>query len=927
MDSRARSYFRSLFNLQAPLSPARFESELARRIGSPSRRRPIVNAWRAYLRASGGDLEAVRSFYQALLGHPRERLEALVYAMHLPFIEFYLREVPPLLPLEGRVLEVGAFTGGLVALLREARPELEWHALEGVAEALSLGQARTARVQWHLGWFGQALPEGLPLMDAVLLLSCLPEGYLGDLPGTLEAEAFDRQFQFAQRLRGLEGVLRPGGLLLYGHGPFLGKNAQAAAEVLCRLGFDHVELRGEGEYSLVCGRMPEVLAEVVPEVELAEPPPPPPPPAPAPLPSQEEAWGWWEAQNYAEILRRIPEGTPGELGFLRGRALWALSRYEEAERALALAGTPEAEALRVLCWAELEDPRALPRLEALASRGGRFKLALGRLYLKQNRLTEAVRQLYESGLPEAEVYLKMALERTEERIRRLCREGDWSEVSRRVEFIEDLAPELLNHSLLRMGLQATLQQGLWGRAARYAQRLYVAGESHGALGLALVGLKVRGPEALEGAPLADLKEVEPYLTDAVARAEDATALLALGMLRHREGRHAEAVRYLERAVRGLVAEPAGTAYHLLALSKRALGYPMAEVLGDHKRAHAHRAYAIPELYRLAQEALEAGEGAMAREFLGRVRDAGLEHFEAIEPVVRLVERLEGPWEAFRLLAQWLERTLEPPLEHLELAYRLSRNFSQSSEAESVRGRYLAALYNAGQALGAEGLLLAELARNPEALEVLYDLAEHYERTGAYQKAAQTWRKALETAYYWEKDLELSREILRNLIFLNPTDPEVLLYLEELKATSQALAQLDGAPDSLAGVTPEGLLREGLPRFHGEYLVVVGGHTQLRSRMVPLLEAQGLNVDWFDSDSHTAGREVIRRIQNRLARAHGLLIISSYVGHDLSEPVRLEAENLGLPVYITPGRARGATGLIRAVAEFAPQLFKQALKGG
>ena len=122
------------------------------------------------------------------------------------------------------------------------------------------------------------------------------------------------------------------------------------------------------------------------------------------------------------------------------------------------------------------------------------------------------------------------------------------------------------------------------------------------------------------------------------------------------------------------------------------------------------------------------------------------------------------------------------------------------------------------------------------------------------------------------------------------------------------------------------MREGLPRFHGEYLIVVGGHTQLRSRMVPFLEGQGLKLDWFDSDGNTAGREVIRRIQSRLERAHGMMIVSSYVGHDLSEPVRLEAENLGVPVYITPGRARGITGFLRAVAEFAPQMFKRALKG-
>jgi len=939
VDTQVKRYFRSQFHLETPISPGRFEAELAKRVGSPFRRRPILQAWKRYLEGRDG-LEGVRSFYRELLSHPKERLESLVYAIHLPFIEFYLRELPRLLPSEGKVLEVGAYTGALVKLLCEARPELEWHALEGVAEAVALGQARTGGVVWwHEGWFGLgAQPLELPEMDAVLLLSVLPEGHLGDLPPTLGDREFAEHFGLEACLRALSGVLRRGGLVVYSHGPFLGKNPGAVARMLERLGFAEVSQVGEGEYTLITARMPEALLELsgsAPERENSVRQSPDGQGIPEPvsprfsLPiSVSEVWGLLEEGAYAEVLVRVPEGSAGEFGYLRGRALLALSRFAEAEAALALAGRQDAEDLRPLCWAELEDyRRALPRLEELSSRGGRFKLALGKVYMGLGQLSEALRQLYECGLAEAEVYLKTALERLEERVARLTREGEWSEGSRRVEFVEDLSPGLLTRGLLMLGLEAALQQGLWARAGRYAQRLYDVGEAHGALGLALARLRVRGPEVLDTVPLEDLKEVEPYLTDAVAKAEDATALLALGMLRHREGRHNEALRLLLRAARESRGEPAGTAYHLLALSKRALDYPLPEVLGDHKRAHAHRAYGVATLYALAQEALQAGEPVVAREFLGRVRDTGLERLSAdIAEVLRLVETLEGPWEAFRILAQWLGRTLDPPLEYLEQAYRLSRSFSQSSEAETVRGQYLAALYSAGQALGAEGLLLAELARNPDAIEVIYDLAEHYERTGAYKKAAEQWRKALEMAYYSEKDLALSREILRNLLFLNPTDPELGLYLEELKATSSALAELDGVPDPLAAATPESLMRGSLPRFHGEYLIVVGGHTQLRSRMVPYLEAQGLKLDWFDSDGNTAGREVIRRIQSRLERAHGMMIVSSYVGHDLSEPVRLEAENLGVPVYIIPGRARGITGFLRAVGEFAPQLFKRALKG-
>jgi len=347
VDTQVKRYFRTQFHLAAPLSPGRFEAVLAKRIGSPARRKPILDAWKAYLEAEGGDLEVVRSFYSAVLSHPRERLEALVYAMHLPFIEFYVRVLPQLLPAEGRVLEVGAFTGALVSLLREARPELEWHALEGVAQAVELGQARTGGgVQWHQGWFPDQ--QGLPSMDVVLLLSCMPEGYLRDLSETLEEAEYLQRFDLLQRLRGLEGLLKPGGLLAYGHGPFLGKNPQAVQQALRQLGFDQVQVVGEGDYALVTARMPVALLQPGPAQTLPIDHAPN-PGEPLSLPSSEEIWALLEEGAYAEVLRRLPEGTTGELAYLRGRALLALSRFAEADAALALAHHPEAENLRVLC--------------------------------------------------------------------------------------------------------------------------------------------------------------------------------------------------------------------------------------------------------------------------------------------------------------------------------------------------------------------------------------------------------------------------------------------------------------------------------------------------------------------------------------------------------------------------------------------------
>ncbi|WP_038059145.1 tetratricopeptide repeat protein [Thermus amyloliquefaciens] len=920
MPDELRLYLKERFAVLGPVSPGRFEAELAKRVGSPAKREPVLRAWRAYL--SGGGREAVRSFYREILRVPKG--EALVYGMHLPFLEFYAREVPS--RLEGRVLEVGAFTGALVGYLQRKRPELSFHALEGVEEAVELGKKRVPEVVWHAAWAEEA---ELPPFDTLLLLSVFPEGLVDQgLESRLEAPSFWKQFAFFERLPRFARLLQPGGLLVYGHGPFLGKSPEGVEEGLRRLGFYQVERVGEGEYFLVLARRPEVLA-VQEEAWEAEAPPEE---APLRVPVLAQARDLAEvrellaAGRYAEVLAHLPEGVEGEAACLRGRALFALSRYAEAEEVLRRALSEEAEDLRAMVLVELgEYERARPRLEALAGRGGRYRLYLGRVYLSLGRYADALRQFVESGLPEAEGYVREALERITERMRRFAREGEWAEVSRRAEFVEDLAPGLLTREMLRLGLKAALIQGLFARAERYARRLADLDEAEGFLGLALVALRVRSP--LEVRPLDDLKSVEPYLTEALARAEIPEALLLLGMLREREGRYAEALRLLERSAERGEGEVAGLAYHHLAQVKRALRRPLREVLGDHKRAHALRAYPAPYLFQLAQEALKGGEEVLARELLSRARDAGLaEVAEAdLMGLLSLVERLEGPWAAFNVLYQALGRTPRPPLELLAMAYRLSRAFRESPEAEAVRGQYLAALYAEGRGEEVERLLLEELRAHPQALEVLFDLAEHYEAKGDWRQAAEQWQKALEVALYREKDLELAREVLRNLLFLRPHDESLSLYLEELKAVSRGLEALGESPKALPE-TKEELLQEGLPQFHGEHLLVVGGHTQLRSRLVPLLEARGLRVDWFDADTAGVGKEALRRIQNRLEKAHGLMIVSSYVGHDFSEPVRLEAERLGVPVHVIPGRARGATGFLRALKAFAPELFKRALKG-
>ncbi len=415
--------------------------------------------------------------------------------------------------MEGRVLEVGPFTGALVGYLQRKRPELAWHALEGVEEAVEVGQKRVPEVVWHLGWAEEA---ALPPFDTLLLLSVFPEGLVDQgLESRLAPEAFWKRFAFFERLPLFLRLLRPGGLLVYGHGPFWAR-AEGVEEGLRRLGFSEVERVGEGEYFLVLARRPEALAEAFLE-EALEVPWEEPEPVLAGGVDLEEVRALLEAGNHKEVLARLPEEAAGEAAYLRGRALLALSRYAEAEEALRRALSEEAEDLRALVLVELgEYERAKPRLEALAVRGGRYRLALGRVYLAQGRYADALRQFVESGLPEAELFTREALERIAERMRRFAREGEWAEVSRRVEFVEDLSPGLLTREMLRLGLRAALFQGLFARAERYARRLADLDEAEGFLGLALSALRLRTPLAYRGE---DLKAVEPYLTETLTRAE------------------------------------------------------------------------------------------------------------------------------------------------------------------------------------------------------------------------------------------------------------------------------------------------------------------------------------------------------------------------------------------------------------------------
>jgi hypothetical protein len=116
---------------------------------------------------------------------------------------------------------VGAFTGALVGYLKLKRPELAFHALDGVEEAVEAGRKRVPEVTWHLGWAEEA---ELPPFDTLLLLSVFPEGLVDqELESRLPPEDFWKRFSFFERLPQLVRFLRPGGFSSTATAPFWGR--------------------------------------------------------------------------------------------------------------------------------------------------------------------------------------------------------------------------------------------------------------------------------------------------------------------------------------------------------------------------------------------------------------------------------------------------------------------------------------------------------------------------------------------------------------------------------------------------------------------------------------------------------------------------------------------------------------------------------
>ena len=147
----------------------------------------------------------------------------------------------------------------------------------------------------------------------------------------------------------------------------------------------------------------------------------------------------------------------------------------------------------------------------------------------------------------------------------------------------------------------------------------------------------------------------------------------------------------------------------------------------------------------------------------------------------------------------------------------------------------------------------------------------------------------------------SREIYRSLYDLDRRGPLCERYRRV--ATSRQANQRD---------------RVHAPREYmtlaGKRIAIVGGHDSTRLRVREQLSRLGARVD--DVAPATSGRVNERDILDRVRLCDLVVLVVTYMGHDMSTIVSNLSARGALAGQVLPVECRGATGVTRAVTEWA-----------
>ncbi len=150
----------------------------------------------------------------------------------------------------------------------------------------------------------------------------------------------------------------------------------------------------------------------------------------------------------------------------------------------------------------------------------------------------------------------------------------------------------------------------------------------------------------------------------------------------------------------------------------------------------------------------------------------------------------------------------------------------------------------------------------------------------------------------------SREIYRSLYDLDRRNPLCVRYrrMATLRRAGSG-ERADAQRDHVA--------------LTGKRVAIIGGHDSTRLRVRERLERWGVRVD--EVAPATSGRVSEREILDRVRLSDLILLIVTYMGHDMSTIVGNLAARGALSGQVLSVDCRGATGVTRAIAEWADAL--------
>jgi hypothetical protein len=149
--------------------------------------------------------------------------------------------------------------------------------------------------------------------------------------------------------------------------------------------------------------------------------------------------------------------------------------------------------------------------------------------------------------------------------------------------------------------------------------------------------------------------------------------------------------------------------------------------------------------------------------------------------------------------------------------------------------------------------------------------------------------------------ELTRDVYRSLYDLDRRNPTCERYRKLLITKSTASTQQQ--------------TEQGVPaKLGGKRIAIVGGHERTRQRVRERLHNWGVRID--EVPPSTSGRVSERDILDRVRMSDLIVLLVTYMGHDMSTIVNNLAARNAITGQVLAVECRGASGVTRAIARWS-----------